>query len=379
MLPTTTDVLVVGAGPVGLATAVTLAAQGADVTIVDQAAEGANTSRAAVVHAYTLEVLDTIGVAGHLVQRGIQAAGFTIRSRDRTLFPVRFDDLPTRFPYALLVSQAVTEAVLLDRLTELGGRVLRPYRAIGLDPVGARVAFAHGETVCARYIVGADGMNSTVRTLAGIGFAGSGQAESFTLADIRVDSQLPRDEVVLFFSGSGMMVWAPLPDGTVRIVAAVDDAPQNPDPDYIQSLLDARGPATTRSTVTDVVWGSRFRIHHRVADSFRAGPVLLAGDAGHVHSPAGGQGMNLGLQDAAALGTALAEVLAGAPESLLDNYAAARRPVAHQVVDFAGWLTRLATVPPAVRPLRNTALRLLAAVPAVRRQLAWRLSGLVYR
>jgi 2-polyprenyl-6-methoxyphenol hydroxylase-like FAD-dependent oxidoreductase len=120
-------------------------------------------------------------------------------------------------------------------------------------------------------------------------------------------------------------------------------------------------------------------VHHRVADTFRAGPVLLAGDAGHVHSPAGGQGMNLGIADGIALGQALVEVLAGGPEAVLTRYAESRRPVAIEVVRFAGRLTRLATAPAALRPARNGILRAAAAIPAFRRKLAWRLSGLVYR
>src|SRR6185436_20849090 len=112
------------------------------------------------------------------------------------------------------------------------------------------------------------------------GSPGSGSdGESFVLADVTVDGGPPRDEVVLYFSRAGLLVWAPLPDGTVRIVAAVDDAPEHPDAAYVQALLDHRGPLRSRARVTDVVWGSRFRVRHRVADRFRAGPVLLAGDA----------------------------------------------------------------------------------------------------
>ena len=184
--------------------------------------------------------------------------------------------------------------------------------------------------------------------------------------------------MVLFFARQGLLVWAPLPDDVVRVVAAVDDAPEQPDARYVQALLDQRGPRRP-GRVGEVLWGSRFRVHHRVADSFRAGPVLLAGDAGHVHSPAGGQGMNLGLRDAVALGGTLADVLAGGPEALLDGYAAQRRPVAAAVVSFAGRLTRLATVPRSRRPARNAVLRLVCAVPAARRRLALRLSGLDQR
>ena len=134
-----------------------------------------------------------------------------------------------------------------------------------------------------------------------------------------------------------------------------------------------------RFVVTDVIWGSRFRIHHRVADTYRAGRLLLAGDAAHVHSPAGGQGMNLGIQDAVALADALAAVLGGEPDSLLDDYSAARRPIAKGVVTMTDRLTRLATLPRAARPIRNAAISLVGRVPAVRRALARQLSGLVYR
>ena len=379
MLPRNPEILVVGAGPVGLASAAALAGNGVDVAVVDRAPAAAPTSRAAVVHAHTLEVLDRIGAAAPLVEAGIPAPRFTIRDRDRTLVPLRFDPLPTRYPYALMVPQSTTEQVLHDRLLAAGGRVLRGHEAVGLD--GGEVTFAGGERVHARYVVAADGMHSTIRRLAGIGFgaASEGGGQSFALADIEADGPLPHDEVILFFSRPGMLVWAPLPDGTVRIVAAVDDAPEHPDAAYVQALLDQRGPAADRCRVRDVVWGSRFRVHHRVADTFRAGPVLLAGDAGHVHSPAGGQGMNLGLKDALALADALAAAIRTGDEAALDRYAAERRPIARRVVGFASVLTRLATVPAPLRPVRNAALATLSHVPAFRRRLAYRLSGLDQR
>jgi 2-polyprenyl-6-methoxyphenol hydroxylase-like FAD-dependent oxidoreductase len=147
---------------------------------------------------------------------------------------------------------------------------------------------------------------------------------------------------------------------------------------YVQRLLDERGPESNRATVREVRWGSRFRVHHRVADDYRQGRVLLAGDAAHVHSPAGGQGMNVGILDAIHLANGLKAALAGDP-ARLDDYSARRRPVAQEVVALADRLTRLATTPRALRPLRNVFLGLIARIPAVRRNLAWRLSGLVYR
>ncbi|TWD80635.1 2-polyprenyl-6-methoxyphenol hydroxylase-like FAD-dependent oxidoreductase [Kribbella amoyensis] len=378
-LPERTDVLVVGAGPVGLAVAATLAGHGHDVTVVDRQAAGANTSRAAVVHARTLEMLERIGVAERLAGLGIQAKRFTIRDRDRDLVPVWFDRLPTKYPYTLMIPQNVTEDVLLDRLTELGGQVHRPYTATGVtqDAEGAVVSFDTGDEVRARYVVAADGMNSTIRDLAGLGTAAGTTLElSFSLADVRVESGLPADQVLLFFSTAGILVSAPLPDGSFRLVAEVGDAPEQPDLAYTQQLLNARGPQRTTVRVTEVIWGSRFRIHERVADRYRDRRVLLAGDSAHTHSPAGGQGMNLGLRDAVTLGDALSTALKNGDEADLDAYAAASRAEALEVVSLAGRLTRLATAPAALRPLRNAVLRILANVPAFRRALAGRLAGL---
>ncbi|MGJ7498200.1 FAD-dependent oxidoreductase [Variovorax sp. RT4R15] len=374
------DVLVVGAGPSGLTLAAALAQRGVRAIVIDRQAEGANTSRAAVVHARTLEMLESLDVARRLVARGIQARRFTVRDRDRVLMPIGFEDLPTRYPYTLMVSQAVTESILLERFTELGGRVMRPRSLVDLhqDATGATATLDDGQQLRARYAVGADGMHSTVRERAGIGFTGDAYGESFVLADVRLTGGVPSDEVILYFSPAGMVVVAPLPDGVHRIVATVDHAPEQPDIAYVQALLDTRGPKAERAVVHEVVWGSRFRVHHRLADAYRSGRVLLAGDAAHVHSPAGGQGMNAGILDAVALADALTEALAG-NDSALDAYGAVRRPIAQQIVALADRLTRMAVVRPGWRVLRNLLLSALSRLPALRRQLAWRLSGLVYR
>jgi 2-polyprenyl-6-methoxyphenol hydroxylase-like FAD-dependent oxidoreductase len=377
-----TDVLIVGAGPTGLTLAASLALRGVRTIIVDRQAEGANTSRAAVIHARTLEMLEPLSVASRLVALGLKASRFTIRDRDRLLVPIEFTNLPTRYPYTLMLSQAVTERVLLERANELGVQVRRPCSVTSLaqDANGVTAMLDDGSTVRASYLVGADGMHSVVRQAAQIGFSGGTYGESFVLADVRLDDNaaVPQREVILFFSPAGMVVLAPLPDGLHRIVATVEDAPESPDVAYVQKLLDERGPESTRAIVQEVKWGSRFRVHHRIADNYRQGRVVLAGDAAHVHSPAGGQGMNVGIHDAVALAAALQAAVAGEP-GRLDDYAAGRRPVAQEVVALADRLTRLATVPRLLRPLRNLVLGMLARLPAVRRNLAWRLAGLVYR
>jgi len=376
-----TDVLVIGAGPSGLTLAASLVNKGVATTVVDAQAAGANTSRAAVVNARTLEVLDDLDVSRRLVKEGVQAPRFTIRDGRRLLIPVDFSVLPTDYAYSLMVPQATTERLLLDRLTELGGTVIRPktLASVRQDANGATATFDDGDVITARYVVGADGIHSTVREQAGIGFEGGVYQESFTLADVRLGGEVPTDEVILFWAKAGLTVVAPLPGDIFRIVAPVPDAPEEPSAEFIQQLLDERGLGAGRMVVTDVIWGSRFRIHHRVADTYRAGRLLLAGDAAHVHSPAGGQGMNLGIQDGVALADALAAVLGGAPESVLDDYSAARRPIAQQVVEMTDRLTRLATLPRALRPIRNVAIGLAGRIPTVQRALAMRLSGLVYR
>ncbi|HEY6574813.1 MAG TPA: FAD-dependent oxidoreductase [Mycobacterium sp.] len=376
-----TDVLIVGAGPTGLTLAASLLARGLRATIVDRQNAGANTSRAAAVNARTLEVLEGLDVARRLVKEGIEAPLFSIRDGSKVLIPIDFSYLPTAYPYTLLVPQSTTERLLLDRVRELGGDVERPrvLKSVTQDSDGVTATFADGASIRARYVVGADGMHSTVREQTGIEFHGEPYDQSFVLADVHLTGEAPTAEVVLFWDSAGLAVVAPLPDGSFRIVAPVDDVPEVPSVAFIQDILDSRGAGVGRTIVTDLVWGSRFQVHHRVADTYRAGRILLAGDAAHVHSPAGGQGMNLGVQDAVALGDALAAVLSGAPDSALDEYAAARRPIAQQVISLTDRMTRLATLPRGARSIRNVALGVAGRIPATRKALAWRLSGLIYR
>ena len=373
-----TDVLVIGAGPTGLALGASLIAHGVRAVLVDRLAEGQNTTRAAVVNARTLEVLEDLDVARRMVGAGLIAPRFTMREGRHILVPVDFSDLPTKYPYSLMLSQADTERLLLQRVRELGGDVVRP-KTLGRltqEADGVTATFDDGETIRAGHVVGTDGMHSMVREQAGIGFAGGEFAESFALADVRLAGGAPPDEVILFYANDGLTVLAPLPGDIFRIVAPVADAPKVPSAEFVQALLDTRAFGPGQLVVTELLWGTRFRIHHRVADRYRSGRILLAGDAAHVHSPAGGQGMNLGITDAISLGRALAEVVQGGSEAALDAYAAAQRRRAEQVLKLTGRLTRMATLPRPVRPVRNTAMRLAARVPAVQRQLAMQLSGL---
>ncbi|MET8583527.1 FAD-dependent monooxygenase [Streptomyces collinus] len=371
-LPGSTQVAIVGAGPAGLALAVTLADAGIDFVILDKLAEGANTSRAAVVHARTLEVLDELGASRDLIALGVPVTRFAVRDGTRRLLTVPFEKLPTPHPYTLMVPQYQTENVLLARLRALGGDVHRPHEVTSVvqDEDGVTLTTSTGQTLRAGYAVGTDGMHSTVREAAGIGFTGSTYGESFVLADVVMEWAPGPGEVSLTFGTAGLTVVAPLPGGHYRVVATVDEAPESPDVAFVQRLLDERAPG--QATVDACAWSSRFRVHHRVADHYRAGRMLLAGDAAHVHSPAGGQGMNTGIQDGYALGRAFAT-------GRLDGYEAQRRPVAQRVVALTHRMTRVATTRnPVARGVRNTVLPLLGHT-GLPDKLATELAELNYR
>ena len=168
-------------------------------------------------------MLETIQVSEELVKRGVIVPRFTVRDRDRSLLTVGFDELPTKYPYTLMVPQDITEEVLLDRLHAQGGQVHRPYEVASLeqDDTGTTATMTTGKVIRAKYTVGADGMHSTVREHAGIGFSGDTYAQSFVLADVRLDWEHQDDEVMLFFAPEGLVVVAPLPGGRHRIVATI--------------------------------------------------------------------------------------------------------------------------------------------------------------
>jgi len=381
-----TDVLIVGAGPTGLTLSLVLQRAGVSSLILDKLETGQNTSRAAVIHAHTLEVLEPLGVTADLVRQGLRISRFTLRDRDDRLLGLDFEQLPSRFSHLLMLPQDVTEGVLREKLAAAGQRVRWGSRLEWLQQtdrgVDARVVSRAGvEVLRARYAVGADGMHSLVRQSAGIDFTGSSYADSFVLADVDMHWEHGREEVMLFFSPAGLLVVAPLPDGRFRLVATLDDAPDRPGLADVQALLDARGPTRGRARVSCVHWSSRFRLHHRVADRYRNGRLFLVGDAAHAHSPAGGQGMNTGLVDACVLGQLLADVLQGRRDvAQLDEYERLRRPAAEQVLGLANRLTSLAVVRGAARRMtRNSMLRVLGLLPPVRHRLQLQLSGIARR
>ena len=376
------EVLIAGAGPTGLSLAAELMLRGVDPLIIDKHPSGANTSRACVVHARTLEVLEPLGVTRDLLTLGVRAPIFRIRARDRSLLTIDFAEIDSPYPFTLMCPQDRVERCLLTHVEDLGGSVVRPcelvnYKAFA-SHVEAEVKSPTGtRTINAHWLIGCDGMHSTVREQSGIPFVGAAYEQSFVLADIRMDWPLSREEVTLFYSPQGLMVVAPLPDDHFRIVATVDNAPEVPPADFLQALLDNRGPSVNSGRLRDVVWSSRFRIHHRVAESPRKGRILLCGDAAHVHSPAGGQGMNTGIQDGVSLAEVLANTFQDGDASRLDEWADERHRVATHVVTLTDRMTKLATMKsPAGQVLRNAAVAFAGHIGPVRSALAKTLAEL---
>ncbi len=326
-------------------------------------------------------MLEPLGVVPALLADGLEVPIFRIRDRDRVVAEIGFRDLPSAYNFTLMCPQNVTEAHLLARLRELGGSVVRPVEAhdisIGADHV--RLDLKHQaarDGVSCRWLVGCDGGHSLVRERAGIPFEGGAYAQSFILADVRMQWPIDRTEVSLFFSPEGLVVVAPLPGDRFRIVATVDDAPSDPPASLFEHLLTSRGPSRA-GAITETLWTSRFHVQHRVTSTPRCGPVLLCGDAAHVHSPAGGQGMNTGIQDAISLAAALDDVLGGAPQTLLDDWARRRHEVALDVVSTTDRLTRLATIRSGPgRALRNALIGLFGKLPPLQSALASKLAEL---
>lgn len=391
-LPAATDVLIVGAGPTGLAAACRLAQEGVEHLIVDSSLSGTNSSRAPVLHARTLEVLDAIGAAELLRREGLEVSDFVLRDRDQTLLRLDFSDLPSAYPYSLLLPQSRTEAILTELHARSSPRALqRGWRAVSLEQdreyvsvrllresAGAGGADSAREAVIrACYVFGCDGMYSGVREAAEIAFEGEAYPQSFLLADVRMRWPLPPKQVQVFVSEGGVMVVAPMPEDRYRVVATLDPAPERPTASDIEAVLRRRGPSAP-ALVHEVSWSGRFRVHRRIAERYRLGRVLLAGDAAHVHSPAGGQGMNIGIQDGLALADHVVHALRnGSHPAELDAYERERRPVAEAVLRLTDGLTRLALLQsPVFRMLRNQTVRALGRSARFRRQLSLQLSEL---
>ncbi len=340
------DVLVVGAGPTGLTTALQAYDNGASVRVVERRSAMFRPSRAMIMHPRTLESLRPLGVTDRLLERGdttpraeLHLGGRRITAQ---LAEVALDD--TAFPHLTLIRQMDVEEVLADALRDRGVEVERGVELVdaSTDGAAARVMLRcdgrTGESDC-RFVVGCDGQDSTVRTIAGIGWRGGPYREEVVLADAEIDG-LATGLLHVVASRRGLVFLFALGEGaTWRVLATrpgqLTDSPfgqpgREVPPAEVQQILAAEG---LGATLRELRWSARVRLQHRLAESFRTGPFFLAGDAAHTHSPAAAQGMNTGILDAVNLGWKLAAAGEDGPHGvLLDSYECERRPVARQVL-----------------------------------------------
>ncbi|MFI7063611.1 FAD-dependent monooxygenase [Kribbella sp. NPDC050124] len=386
-----TDLLVVGAGPTGLTTALQAAAHGATVRVVERRPDAFRPSRALIVHPRTLECLRPLGVTGELLDRGdISPRAELHLGHRRVSIELSGLDLPdTAFPHLTLVRQSDVEAVLAQALTRRGVEIERgaeltdvAFAGHGDDLVRATLRSATGteETTC-RFVAGCDGPDSTVRGLAGIGWRGASYREEVVLADVELTGDLSPGVVHVAAGRNGLLFVFSLGEGaTWRVLAtrpihgAPDAAFGQPGGDVpapeLQHLIDDSG---LTAAIEELRWSARVRLQHRLAAAYRYRRLFLAGDAAHTHSPAGGQGMNIGIQDAVNLGWKLAYA-AGRERcsELLDSYDRERRPVARKVLAMTHLIFFAeASTHPLPAFLRGTLAPLAApAVPVLmRRQL----------
>jgi len=322
-----------------------LARAGVACTVLERRAEETNLTRAFAVHARTLEVLDARGLADDLVVTGVRVGALRLFGK----LEVDLSRLPTRFPYVLVTPQYNTEQVLEERASALGAQIVHGAEVVDLrqDPDGVELDVRYEDgtlgTRRAMYAVGADGVRSKVRQALALPFPGHSAIQSVMLADVQL-SEAPEDVLTVNVARDGFIFIAPFGDGWYRVIAW-DRRRELPDnaPVELEEICEITWRVLgTDYGMHDPRWMSRFHSDERQVPHYRVGRVFLAGDAAHVHSPAGGQGMNTGLQDAANLGWKLAAAMHGwAPEGLLDSYHNERYPVGRAVVRGSGALLRL--------------------------------------
>lgn len=375
-------ILVVGAGPVGLTLAGELCRGGVPVRIVDRLTEPSRLSKAVAVHARTLELLAAGGLADRLLARSVRVTGARLIAAGKTLAEVGFEHVDSRFPFAACLPQDVTESLLHELLVERGGAVERGVELSALsqdeDGVTATLRDGGGRETTDRfsYAVGCDGGRSTVRGLVGARLEGSFDGETFMLVDCDAAHALERELIHLVFHRDGLFALFPLQGERVRLVIQVTEKSATAEPtlDDAQRLGDERTGGAL--ALRNARWVTYFEIHEAQVPQYRIGRVFLAGDAAHVHSPAGGQGMNTGMQDAYNLAWKLRLAWAGAAAPrLLDSYQAERHPVGAQVIRNAGRLTKaLAHGGALARPARELLVSTLVGHTPLRGRLAVQLS-----
>ncbi|MET0052653.1 MAG: FAD-dependent monooxygenase [Candidatus Thiodiazotropha sp.] len=356
-------ILIIGAGPVGLSAALELARAGKQVRILDENRKRSEYSKAMGINSRTLELLEPSGVTARLLKQGIRIPGVQFGTSDKTRFRIDFSRNGHRYNYMLGLPQSETERILEQRLREFGVRVERNHRFRSLQQTDDGVLVtvqSNGdrfEQIRAAYLIGADGAHSQVRHALGIDFPGTSMKDRWSLADLRIPLADAHEPAGVLFQPDGVLFMLQFQPGILRVASN--------HPDVLERLPDGL-------KVEQVLWQSEFHVSHRQVPSYRSGRVFLAGDAAHIHSPLGGRGMNMGIEDACTLAKCLTHGEA-------DLYSESRHRVGASAIRLIKLQTLMATsqaLP--IRIMRNWVLPWLLRVGPLHKALSRRMLGLDY-
>ena len=360
------SVLVVGAGPTGMTMASELKRYGVSVRIVDKAAQRTDKSKALVLWSRTLELLNRGAGAAPFIEAGfkVNAVNFMASADNKVIGHVSMNSVKSPYPYALMIPQSETERLLEERLAAQGVMVERQTEVLNFKEVadGVEVTLRHAdgreETTSAGWLIGCDGAHSIVRRTLGATFDGETNNSDWMLADVHMRGYpYPDTEASVYWHHEGVFVVFPISPGRYRVLADLPATgaaqPAAPTLEEAQAVIARRGPKGL--TAFDPIWLAGFRINGRKVKNYRWGRAFLVGDAAHIHSPAGGQGMNTGMQDAFNLAWKLALVIRNrCNEKLLDSYSVERSHVGDEVLKSAGRLTTVGTLRnPITQAVRN--------------------------
>ncbi len=384
---TDTDVLIVGAGPVGLFLANECARRGLRWRLVETRSGQSKHSKALAIFPRTLEIFDMAGLVGPFLEKANRVTSVAVVAHGRNLAHMRFTPEESPYPFVAMVPQDVTERLLVEQLRRKGGAVEYEATFVSASEQGERVSVTldrKGEAIhlTASFVVGCDGAHSVVRHLLNLPFEGAEYEDSFMLADVETNQALPADQLQLCPSESGPVAIFPMSATRRRIVATIEKTEEEaPSLELVRSILAQRAPSGLEARALH--WSSYFRIHHRQAAQLRVGRMFIAGDAAHIHSPFGGQGMNTGLHDVWNLVWKLDLVLRGhGNEELLRSYSAERRPVIKNVIETTDFLTKAMGTPSRLaQVLRDAVIPMVSRLAPFQHAFVQRLSelGIAYR
>jgi 2-polyprenyl-6-methoxyphenol hydroxylase-like FAD-dependent oxidoreductase len=378
------DVLIVGAGPTGLTLACELARHGVSFRIIDKTAVASDKSKALAIHARSLEVLEDMGIVDKFLTFGLKLKAVNVFADNKQIAHLALDELDSFYSFTLSLPQSDTERILMERLAELGHSVERSMEVVALtqsnDTVECKVKTASGseELIRTRWTVGCDGAHSVVRKQLKLDFTGTKYPDLMQLGDVEIHGPLVKDELYVFNSDKGLLALFPYGGNRYRLAAVRGEEDGQSDPgdkdlphptlEELQELTDARSLFPLQ--LSNQHWSTALYLHRRHVSQYKVGNCFLAGDAAHIHSPAGGQGMNTGIQDSYNLAWKLALVAKGiASDTILDSYNSERLGIALGVLKLTDFMMKVNMLKnPVAKKLRNALAPVLTAQEVIQKR-----------